>query len=112
MYGSGYYSDFLETALDGTRKVIEKCDSMQGFLIFNAVSGGTGSGLTMQLMEQLYDAYDRKSRLAFSIYPFTNSHKLSHSTVEPYNAVMHLSKLISNVDVSFTLENPAIYRLC
>ena len=25
---------------------------------------------------------------------------------------MHLSKLIDNVDVSFTLENPAVYRLC
>ena len=46
------------------------------------------------------------------MYPSDYSHPLSNAIIEPYNAVMHLSKLIQNVDVSLTLENPQIYRLC
>lgn len=76
-YGSGYYSDFIETSLDGIRKVTERCDSMQGFLLFNAISGGTGSGFSSILLERLADEYDRKSKLAFSIYPNDYSHPLS-----------------------------------
>ena len=85
---------------------------MQGFMIFNAISGGTGSGFSSVLLERLADEYDRKSKLAFSIYPTDYTHPLSTSIIEPYNAVMHLSKLIHHVDISFTLENPAVYRLC
>ena len=98
--------------MEGIRKVTERCDSMQGFLLFNAISGGTGSGFSAILLERLADEYDRKSKLAFSIYPSDFTHPLSSSIIEPYNAVMHLSKLIHHVDISFTLENPAVYRLC
>ena len=90
----------------------ERCDSMQGFMIFNAISGGTGSGFSSILLERLADEYDRKSKLAFSIYPTDYTHPLSTSIIEPYNAVLHMSKLISHVDLSLTLENPAVYRLC
>lgn len=85
---------------------------MQGFLLFNAISGGTGSGFASVLLERLADEYDRKSKLAFSMYPSDFPEPFSHSTVEPYNSVMHLSKLINHVDVSFTLENSAAYRIC
>ena len=111
-FGTGYHSEFVEDALEGIRKVSERCDSMQGFLLFNAISGGTGSGFSSILLERLAEEYDRKSKLAFSIYPMDYTHKLSNSIVEPYNAVLHLSKLIDHVDVSFTLENSAIYRQC
>jgi len=111
-YGAGYYSDFIEDALDEIRRMTERCDSMQGFLLFNAISGGTGSGFTSILLERLADEYDRKAKLAFSMYPTEYNHELSGSIVEPYNSVMHLSQLINHVDISFTLENSAVYRLC
>ena len=111
-FGSGYYSEFIDTALEGIRKVTERCDSMQGFLLFNAISGGTGSGFSSVLLERLADEYDRNSKLAFSIYPSDFNHELSKNICEPYNAVMHLSSLINHVDISFTFENPAVYRLC
>jgi len=81
-------------------------------MIFNAISGGTGSGFSSILLERLADEYDRKSKLAFSIYPTEYEHPLSRSIIEPYNSVLHLSKLIHHVDISFTLENSAIYRVC
>ena len=101
-----------DDTLESVRRMSERCDSMQGFLLFNAISGGTGSGFSAILLERLADEYDRISKLAFSIYPNDYTHKLSQSIVEPYNAVLHLSKLIDHVDVSFTLENSAIYRQC
>ena len=111
-FGTGYYSEFIENALEGVRKVSERCESMQGFHLFNAISGGTGSGFSSILLERLADEYERKAKLAFSIYPTEFENPLSQSLVEPYNSVMHLSKLIDLVDVSFTLENSAAYRLC
>ena len=96
-YGEAYHSDFIEDSLEGIRKINEKCDSMQGFLLFNAISGGTGSGLSSMVLERLADEYDSKSKLAFSIYPedfSKTSATQNNSIVEPYNAVLHLSKLI------------------
>ncbi len=111
-FGAGYYSEFIEEALDGIRKVSERCESMQGFHLFSGISGGTGSGFSSILLERLADEYERKAKLAFSIYPTWNDNELSKTPIEPYNSVLHLSKLIDLVDVSFTLENSAAYRLC
>ena len=82
---------------------------MQGFLLFNSVSGGTGSGFSSLLLERLSDEYDRKAKLAFSIFPQDEN---AASVVESYNAVSHLSSLINNVDLSFVLENTAIREIC
>ena len=114
-FGEGYYNEFIDESLEGIRKITERCDSMQGFMIFNAISGGTGSGFSSMVLERLADEFDQKSKLAFSIYPTDFDHPSRYpgnSIIEPYNAVMHLSKLIHNVDISFTLENSAIYRVC
>ena len=40
-------------SLDRIRKMAEECDSLQGFLIYNAIGGGTGSGISAQLCEAL-----------------------------------------------------------
>lgn len=102
-YGDGYYSQFMDEALEGIRKVNERCDSMQGFLLFNSIGGATGSGFSSALLERISDEYDRKSKLAFSIYPSWEKTLCSGNPIEPYNSILHLSKLIHNVDLSFTL---------
>jgi len=38
-------------------------------LVFNAVGGGTGSGLGSSLLERLSVDYGKKSKLGFIIYP-------------------------------------------
>ena len=43
----------LVLCLDQIRKLADNCTALQGFLVFNAVSGGTGSGLSSLLMERL-----------------------------------------------------------
>jgi tubulin alpha len=51
------------------RKLADNCTGLKGFLVFNAVGGGTGSGLGSLLLERLSVDYGKKSKLGFTIYP-------------------------------------------
>jgi hypothetical protein len=42
---------------------------LQGFLVYHAFGGGTGSGFTSLLMERLSAEYPKKAKLEFAIYP-------------------------------------------
>ena len=42
---------------------------LQGFLVYHAFGGGTGSGFTSLLMERLSADYPKKAKLEFAIYP-------------------------------------------
>jgi tubulin alpha len=59
----------VDLALDRIRKLADNCTGLQGFLVFNAVGGGTGSGLGSLLLERLSVDYGKKSKLGFTIYP-------------------------------------------
>jgi len=61
--------DVVELCLDRVRKLADACSGLQGFLVFNAVGGGTGSGLGALLLERLSVEYGKKSKLGFTIYP-------------------------------------------
>lgn len=64
----------------------EQCESLQGFIIFHAIGGGTGSGLGALLLERLsIENYLKKYKLHFTIYPSVH---LSNSFVEPYNCML------------------------
>ena len=54
---------------DRIRKLADNCTGLQGFLVFNAVGGGTGSGLGSLLLERLSVDYGKKSKLGFTVYP-------------------------------------------
>ena len=51
-------------------------------MVFNAVGGGTGSGLGSLLLERLSVDYGKKSKLGFTVYP---SPQISTAVVELYN---------------------------
>jgi tubulin alpha len=55
--------------LDRIRKLADQCTGLQGFLVFNSVGGGTGSGLGSLLLERLSVDYGKKSKLGFTVYP-------------------------------------------
>jgi tubulin alpha len=71
-FARGHYTvgrDVVELCLDRVRKLADACSGLQGFLVFNAVGGGTGSGLGALLLERLSVEYGKKSKLGFTIYP-------------------------------------------
>ncbi|KAL5655800.1 hypothetical protein ACJX0J_035119, partial [Zea mays] len=59
----------VDLCLDCVRKLADNCTGLQGFLVFNAVGGGTGSGLGSLLLERLSVDYGKKYKLGFTIYP-------------------------------------------
>ena len=82
---------------------------LQGFLVFNAVGGGTGSGLGSLLLERLSVDYGKKSKLGFTVYP---SPQISNAVVEPYNSILSTHSLLEHTDVAVMLDNEAIYDIC
>uniref|UniRef100_A0A6N2K8E0 Tubulin alpha chain n=1 Tax=Salix viminalis TaxID=40686 RepID=A0A6N2K8E0_SALVM len=70
----------------GKEILADNCTGLQGFLVFSAVGGGTGSGLGSLLLERLSVDYGKKSKLGFTIYP---SPQVSTAVVEPYNRAIY-----------------------
>ncbi|VAH09627.1 unnamed protein product [Triticum turgidum subsp. durum] len=111
-FARGHYTigkEIVDLCLDRIRKLSDNCTGLQGFLVFNAVGGGTGSGLGSLLLERLSVDYGKKSKLGFTVYP---SPQVSTSVVEPYNSVLSTHSLLEHTDVSILLDNEAIYDIC
>jgi len=101
--------EVIDQTLDKVRKLADNCSGLQGFLMFNAVGGGTGSGLGCLLLERLSIDYAKKSKLNFCIWP---SPQMATAVVEPYNSVLSTHSLLEHTDVAFMLDNEAIYDIC
>merc|ERR1712022_93943 len=103
-FARGHYTigkEIVDLCLDRIRKLAANCTGLQGFLVFNAVGGGTGSGLGSLLLERLSVDYGKKSKLGFTIYP---SPQVSTAVVEPYNSVLSTHSLLEHTDVAVILN--------
>jgi tubulin alpha len=111
-YARGHYTigkEIIDPVMDRIRKLADNCTGLQGFLVFHSFGGGTGSGFGALLMERLSIDYGKKSKLEFSIYP---APQLSTAVVEPYNAILTTHTTLEHSDVSFMVDNEAIYDIC
>lgn len=111
-FARGHYTvgkEISESVLEKIRRTADQCHCLQGFIIFHAVGGGTGSGLTALISEMLSEDFVRKSKFHFSTWP---SPEIATAVVEPYNAVMTTHSLLEHSDVSVVLDNEAIYDIC
>lgn len=71
-YARGHYSigsDMINVVMDRMQKMVDACESLQGFFVFHSFGGGTGSGFTSLLMEKLSEEFAKKSKLEFVVYP-------------------------------------------
>jgi tubulin alpha len=102
--------EIVDTVLDRIRKVADNCTGLQGFLVFHATGGGTGSGLGALLLERLSSVdYGRKSKLSFAVSP---SPQVSAVVVEPHNSVLSTHSLLEHTDCAFCLDNEALHDVC
>jgi tubulin alpha len=111
-YARGHYTigkDIIDTVVDKVRKMSDNCSALQGFLIFHSTGGGTGSGLGSLLLERLAVDFSRKTKMSFTITP---SPQISTAVVEPYNAVLSTHSLLEYSDLTFNLDNEALYNVC
>ena len=111
-YARGRYTigkEIVDICLDRIRKLADKCTGLQGFIIIHAVGGGTGSGLTSLLLERLSVEYGKKTKISFSVFP---SPKTFNSVLSPYNAVLCTKTLLEHTDLTFVIDNEAIFDIC
>jgi len=111
-YARGHYTigkELMEGTMELIRKHTDQCSGLQGFILFHSFGGGTGSGFTSLLSEELSIEYGKKPKLAFSIYP---APQVSTAMVEPYNAVLQTHTSLEHTDVGFLVDNEAIFDIC
>eukprot|EP00116_Pleurobrachia_bachei_P004317 sb/3464579/ len=111
-YARGHYTvgkAMLETCTDRIRKMADACSGLQGFLVFHSFGGGTGSGFTSLLLEQLCIEFGKKSKLEFAVYP---SPQVSTAVVEPYNSILTTHNTLLTSDCAFMVDNEAVYDIC
>ncbi|KAJ9581342.1 hypothetical protein L9F63_023480, partial [Diploptera punctata] len=101
-------SEMIENVMNRVRHVSENCAGLMGFIVFHSFGGGTGSGFTSLLMEELSKSYSRKSKLEFAVYP---APKVSTAVVEPYNAILTTHTTLNDSDCAFMVDNEAIYDI-
>ena len=95
--------------LDRVRKLADNCTGLQGFLIYHAVGGGTGSGLGCLMLERLSVDYGKKSKISFTVW---SCPQVSTAVVEPYNTVLCVHSLLEHTDVTNQVDNEALYDIC
>uniref|UniRef100_A0A1B0G2Y5 Tubulin alpha chain n=1 Tax=Glossina morsitans morsitans TaxID=37546 RepID=A0A1B0G2Y5_GLOMM len=103
-------TELLDRSMDAIRKVAANCPNLRGFLVFRAIGGGTGSGLATRILEKIKEDYGRKMTvIEFVVFP---SPSLSPIIVEPYNALLAAHFSMDYVDVTFIVDNEALYDIC
>jgi tubulin alpha len=111
-YARGHYTigkEMISVVMDKLSKMAEQCSGLQGFLVFHSFGGGTGSGFTSLLMENLSEEFGKKSKLEFVIYP---APQVCTAVVEPYNSILTTHTTLGHTDCAFMVDNEAIYDIC
>ena len=62
--------------------ISQTISGLQGFCVYNACGGGTGSGLGCLMLERLSVDYGKKSKISFTVWCCP---QVATAVVEPYN---------------------------
>jgi len=111
-FARGHYTigkEIVDLVLDRIRKLADNCTGLQGFMIYNAVGGGTGSGLGCLMLERLSVDYGKKSKISFTVWTCP---QVATAVVEPYNTVLCVHSLLEHTDVTIMYDNEALYDIC
>ena len=101
--------EIVDLVLDRIRKLADNCTGLQGFMVYNAVGGGTGSGLCCLMLERLSVDYGKKSKISFTVWACP---QVATAVVEPYNTVLCVHSLLEHTDVTIMYDNEALYDIC
>ena len=104
--------EIINEITDKLRSMIETFDNLDGFIINHSVGGGTGSGLTALILDNISSDYEKKIKITFPIYPFYQHHSRSNCVVEPYNALLNMHVSLDKTQISVVFDNAKIYNLC
>nr|BAN19871.1 delta-tubulin [Trichonympha agilis] len=87
----------------------EKCDRFGGFLMFQSLAGGTGSGLGSRITESVRDYFGVKAHLVNTVvWPY----QAGEVMVQSYNSVLSLACLLKNSDAVCLTYNDVLHQIC
>lgn len=86
---------------------VEGSDSLDAFFLTHSITGGTGSGLSSFLLEELNERYPKKLIQTYSIFP----DQICDGVVQPYNSILTIKRLIMNADSVVALDNTALNKI-
>ena len=113
IFARGHYTagkEIIDQFGDRLRKLVDNCDSVQGFVVNNCVSSGTGSGLTSLLLKRIDIDFQKKRKIGFQTFA-SHDHR-SNSVIEAYNEILSVHWLLDHIDESLVFDNRKLYRLC
>lgn len=111
-WAKGHYTEgaeLVDAVMDVVRQEAERCENLQGFMLFHSLGGGTGSGMGTLILTKIKEEYPDRMLATVSVFP---SSKVNDSVVEPYNAVLGINQLIETADLTFCFDNEALYDIC
>ncbi|GKT27931.1 Tubulin beta-2 chain, partial [Aduncisulcus paluster] len=111
-WAKGHYTEgaeLVDAVLDVIRKEAESCDCLQGFQLCHSLGGGTGSGMGTLLMAKIREEYPDRVMSSYSVVP---SPKVSDVVFEPYNATLSIHQLVENSEMTYCIDNEALYDIC
>ncbi|EEQ82258.1 hypothetical protein NCER_101053 [Vairimorpha ceranae BRL01] len=111
-WAKGHYTEgaeLIDSVMDIVRKEAESADCLQGFQITHSLGGGTGAGMGTLLLSKIREEFSDRMICTFSVVP---SPKVSDTVVEPYNATLSIHQLVENADITFCIDNEALYDIC
>ena len=73
-----------------------------------AVGGGTGGGLGCAILDKIRETYLDRCHMTVNVFPST---KVSDCVTEAYNAVLSTHWLVENADLTFCIDNQALYDI-
>ena len=114
--GNNWASGFQQNGFTAKEEVMErlqhqaeKCDRFGGFLMFQSLAGGTGSGLGSKITECVRDAFGHHAHIVNNVvWPY----KAGEVLVQSYNSVLSLSCLLKNSDAVCVTYNDVLHNLC
>ena len=106
----GYHlfdTEYGDELLDIIRKLLDKIDYLSGFLVFQSLAGGTGSGFGTHLVEAIKMNNPKVNMINIAIWPYSTGEVI----LQNYNSILTISRLIEHSDGVISLYNDEEQRL-
>jgi len=94
---------------DRIRKLADNCTGPQGFMMFIACGGSTGSALGCLMLERRSVVYGGKSKLCFTVWSLP---QVSTAVAEPFSSVLCIHSLLERTDMTIMYDYEALFDIC
>lgn len=105
---SNHAPSACDNILDKVQMQVERCDTLDGFLVVMSVAGGTGSGVGARVTECLRERYPHSTLVNQVVWPYASGEVI----VQDYNTLLTTSHLQRASDALLLLQNDQLHSVC